>query len=189
MPRTKSSPGIETRRRAAKPVDAISLLKADHRQVKSWFAQFEKERGDDRKLELATSICAALKVHTLIEEEIFYPAYLEATGDRQLHHEAAVEHEAAGQLIATIDASSPADDFYDAKVRVLAEMVRHHIEEEERPGGMFARAKKSTMNLPLLGERMRDRKFQSEGQISAAPPPVHRGRDGILGRILAVASR
>jgi hemerythrin superfamily protein len=132
MARTKSSPG-ETRRRAAKPVDAISLLKADHRQVKSWFAQFEKARGDDRKLELATSICAALKVHTLIEEEIFYPAYLEATGDRQLHHEAAVEHEAASRLIATIDASSPADDFYDAKVRVLAEMVRHHIEEDRRP--------------------------------------------------------
>jgi hemerythrin superfamily protein len=59
--------------------DAIALLKADHRQVEQWFEQFEKARDDDRKLTLATQICNALKVHTAIEEEIFYPAFLEAT--------------------------------------------------------------------------------------------------------------
>jgi hypothetical protein len=177
------------RRRPARPVDAISLLKSDHRQVKAWFSQFQRARGADRKLELATSICAALKVHTRIEEEIFYPAFLEATADRQLHHEAAVEHESAKRLIADIDASSPADDFYDARVKVLAELIRHHIEEEERPGGMFARAGRSGMNLRLLGEQMRELKQQLEGQISVSAAAVRRSRNGILGRILEVASR
>lgn len=181
--------GYEVTRRMARSMDAISLLKEDHRQLRSWFAQFEKARGDDRKLELATSICAALKVHTLIEEEFFYPAYLESTEDRLLHHQSAVEHETANRLIADIEASSPADDFYEARVGVLAELVRHHMEEEERPGGLFARARKSTMNLPLLGEQMRDRKHHAEGRVGVAPPQARRGRNGILNRILDVASR
>ena len=80
--------------------DAIALLKADHRQVEKWFEQFEKARTDGRKLELATDICNALKVHTTIEEEIFYPAFLEATDDKDLHHEAEIEHDGAKNLIA-----------------------------------------------------------------------------------------
>src|SRR5690349_2318230 len=71
-----------------KAQDAIALLKADHRQVEEWFEQFEKARDDNRKQELATNICNALKVHTTIEEEIFYPAFLEATDDTDTHHEA-----------------------------------------------------------------------------------------------------
>ncbi|MBC8027599.1 MAG: hemerythrin domain-containing protein, partial [Steroidobacteraceae bacterium] len=87
--------------------DAIALLKADHRQVEDWFEQFEKARNDDRKLELATKICKALTVHTRIEEEIFYPAFLEATNDKDLHHEAEIEHDGAKNLIKQIEASSP----------------------------------------------------------------------------------
>ena len=75
--------------------DAIALLKADHRQVEEWFEQFEKARNVDRKQELATRICNALTVHTTIEEEIFYPAFLEATDDKDMHHEAEIEHEGA----------------------------------------------------------------------------------------------
>jgi hemerythrin superfamily protein len=176
-------------RRSPRPLEAIALLKADHRQVKSWFGQFAKARGDDRKLELATSLCAALRVHMLIEEEIFYPSFLEATSETRAHHEAAVEHDAARRLIDEIEASGPMDEFFDAKVNVLGEMIRHHVAEEERPGGMFARARRSTMNLRLLGERMRERKQQIEGQISAMPSPVSRAKNGILSRILDVASR
>src|SRR5689334_6125151 len=86
--------------------DAIALLKADHRQVEEWFAQFEKARDDERKQELAKKICNALKVHTTIEEEIFYPAFLEATDDVDIHHEAELEHEGAKNLIAKIEACS-----------------------------------------------------------------------------------
>ena len=62
--------------------DAIALLKADHRQVAKWFAEFDKARNGDRKEKLAAQICRALRVHTTIEEEIFYPAFIAATGDK-----------------------------------------------------------------------------------------------------------
>src|SRR3982751_1004315 len=138
-------------RRSETGQDAIALLKADHREVEDMFEQFEKARTDDRKLELATKVCNALKVHTTIEEEIFYPAFLEATEDKDLHHEAEVEHNGAKKLIAEIEASGPDDDYYDAKVKVLSEMIKHHVKEEEQSGGMFAEAKKSDMDLDELG--------------------------------------
>jgi hemerythrin superfamily protein len=87
--RTASSTA-STRRSAS---DAITLLKADHREVEALFGQFEKTRSPQRKQELATAICKALRVHTTIEEEIFYPAFFEATEDKQIHHEAIVEHD------------------------------------------------------------------------------------------------
>jgi hemerythrin superfamily protein len=138
--------------------DAISLLKADHRQVETWFEQFEKSRSDDKKADLARRICKALRVHTTIEEEIFYPAFLEATGDEDLHHEAEVEHAGAKNLISQIEKSGPKDDYFDAKVKVLSEMIKHHVKEEEQRGGMFAEAKSSDMDLEALGERMLERK-------------------------------
>ncbi|MEJ1962511.1 MAG: hemerythrin domain-containing protein [Gammaproteobacteria bacterium] len=97
--------GKTTGRAAAKTPDAVALLKADHRQVEGWFEEFERTRSSRRKQELAGKICKALKVHTQIEEEIFYPAFLEATEDRDMHHEAEVEHDGAKQLIAQIEAS------------------------------------------------------------------------------------
>jgi len=74
-------------------------------------------------------------VHTEIEEEIFYPAFLEATEDKDTHHEAEVEHGGAKKLIAEIESSGPKDDYYDAKVKVLSEMIKHHVKEEEQRGG------------------------------------------------------
>ncbi len=138
--------------------DAVSLLKADHRQVEQWFEAFEKTRSDARKLDLATKICDALTVHTQIEEEIFYPAFWEATQDKDMHHEAEVEHGGAKNLIAQIRSSGPNDDYYDAKVHVLSEMIKHHVKEEEQPGGMFAEAKKSDLDLVALGGELRSRK-------------------------------
>jgi len=160
------------RRRAETSQDAIALLKADHRQVEDWFEQFEKARTEGRKQELATDICNALKVHTTIEEEIFYPAFLEATDDKDMHHEAEIEHDAAKKLIAEIEASSPDDDYFDSKVKVLSEMIKHHVKEEEQPGGMFAEARKSDMDLDTLGEQMAARKGELEGQGSGILPDV-----------------
>jgi hypothetical protein len=169
-------------RRSEVGQDAIALLKADHRQVEEWFEQFEKARNDDRKLELATKICNALKVHTTVEEEIFYPAFLEATEDKDMHHEAEVEHNGAKNLIGEIEASGPDDDYYDAKVKVLSEMIKHHVKEEEQPGGMFAEARKSDMDLDALGEQMAARKAELE-EISDIPPGAGRGKNGALGRL------
>jgi hemerythrin superfamily protein len=144
--------------------DAIALLKADHRQVEEWFGQFEKTRSDERKRELATRICEALKAHTTIEEEIFYPAFLEATGDDDMHHEAEIEHDGAKKLIAEIEASGPEDDYYDARVSVLSEMIKHHVNEEEKRDGMFAKARQSDMDLEALAASLRARKMEVMGE-------------------------
>jgi hemerythrin superfamily protein len=164
MERTQRSTEA-TRRRARKSAgkDAIAVLKADHRQVEGWFSQFKKSRSTERKGELARKICGALRVHTTIEEEIFYPAFLGATEDTEIHHEAEVEHAGAKKLIAEIEGLSPGDEYYDAKVKVLSEMIKHHVKEEEKPGGMFAEARKSDMDLDDLGRRLRSRKDQLEG--------------------------
>jgi hemerythrin superfamily protein len=152
-------------KRAVAPKDAIGLLKADHRQVEEWFEEFEKSRSDAKKKDLASKICNALTVHTQIEEEIFYPAFIEATEDEDMHHEAIVEHDGAKKLIAEIQASGPEDDYYDAKVKVLSEMIKHHVKEEEQRGGMFAEAKESEMDLAALGEALAARKQELVAQL------------------------
>lgn len=151
-----------------KSQDAVSLLKADHRQVAQWFDEFESAKSAKRKQSLATSICNALKVHTEIEEEIFYPAFLAATKDKDMHHEAIVEHAGAKSLIAEIESSDPSDDYFDSKVHVLSEMIKHHVKEEEQPDGMFAEAKKSKMDLEALGQELLIRKQQLTGEAKAA---------------------
>jgi hemerythrin superfamily protein len=162
---SKRSRKTARRRTSAKASpDAIALLKADHRQVEGWFEEFESSRSSRRKQELAGKICQALTVHTQIEEEIFYPAFLEATEDKDMHHEAAVEHDGAKKLIAQIEASSPDDDYYDAKVKVLSEMIKHHVNEEEQRGGMFAEARQSEMDLQVLGEQLQARKDELMGK-------------------------
>jgi len=152
----------------AKPQDAVALLKADHRQVAEWFAEFEKARTASRRQTLSTNICSALKVHTTIEEEIFYPAFLAATENLSLHHEAVVEHDSAKKLIAEIEAMSPTDDYFVAKMTVLSEMIKHHVKEEEQAGGMFAQARKSDMDLLVIGEELASRKQALEGRRRAA---------------------
>lgn len=143
-------------------VNAIELLEQDHRQVEEWFEQFGRTDDAGRKESLARDICKALDVHAQIEEEIFYPAFIDAGGDAGLHHESIIEHESARDLIAKIrhSAGAAADDFFDARVKVLEEMVRHHVEEEEKPGGMFEQAQAIGMDLDLLGPRLERRKVQ-----------------------------
>jgi len=183
----KAKKKAATRRRTASPAsqDAIALLKADHRQVEEWFDQFESTRSDDRKKKLAGQICQALEVHTQIEAEIFYPAFLEATEEEDIHHEAEVEHDSAKKLIAEIEGSGPDDEYYDAKVKVLSEMIKHHVNEEEQRGGMFAKARESDMDLKALGEQLAARKQELMGE--ASPPQRAAARrskeQGVLGRI------
>lgn len=168
--RTKSSrtKSQNMKARGAKSVDAIALLKADHRQVEQWFEEFESARSSSKKQDLATSICNALMAHTTIEEEIFYPAFLEATKDEDVHHEAVVEHAGAKKLIAEIQESGPDDDYFDAKVHVLSEMIKHHVKEEEQPSGMFAEAKKSKMDLAEIGRQLAARKQELLEERKAA---------------------
>jgi hemerythrin superfamily protein len=144
--------------RSSPSKDAVALLKADHRQVEAWFSDFEKSRSDAKKSDLAARICKALTVHMQIEERMFYPEFLKATKDKDMHHEAIVEHAGAKSLIKQIKSSTPRDDYFDSKLNVLSEQIKHHVKEEEQRGGMFAEAKQSSMDLKALGARMAARK-------------------------------
>jgi hemerythrin superfamily protein len=150
-------------RRSLRSTDAVSLLKADHRTVRQWFEQFQNAQSDERKQALATRICKALKVHAQIEEEIFYPAFRQETGDDDMFHEALIEHQGAKKLIAEIEQSDISDEFYCSKVKVLSEMIKHHVREEEKPDGMFAEARKSDLNLRQIGRLLAERKAQLAG--------------------------
>lgn len=165
---------------ATKQPDAIALLKADHRKVEDLFEQFEKARADSRKQKLVEEICTELIVHTMIEEEIFYPAFRGKIEDDTLD-EAYVEHDGAKMLIAELLQSEPGADFYDAKVTVLSEEIKHHVKEEERASeGMFAQARKTGVDMDALGEHMRVRKQELLQQFKAQglPTPVTRSMIG-----------
>src|ERR1700712_4125441 len=160
--------------KAAKTLDAIALLKADHRKVEGLFEKFEAAKSDSKKKGLADQICLELTVHTKIEEDIFYPA-CKGEVEEDLLKEAYVEHDGAKVLIAEIDAGGPDDEFYDAKVKVLSEMIEHHVEEEEkRVEGMFAQARKAGLDMDALGEQMAAEKEQriASEQKSGLPRPA-----------------
>ena len=158
--------------KAEKSMDAIALLKADHRTVEDLFDSFEKARDEGRKAEIARKICHELIVHSLIEEEIFYPAVRGKVED-DLLDESYVEHDGAKMLIAEILNGSPADEFYDAKVTVLKEEIKHHVREEEKPGeGLFAQARKAAdkdeeIDLADLGKAMQTRKQEAMPMVEA----------------------
>ena len=146
-----------TRRTGRKDPLAIRLLKADHREVEGWFDDYEQLDDEAEKLELFQKIALALKVHTQIEEEIFYPEERGEVEDDILD-EALVEHQGAKDLIAQIEGMQPSDELYDAKVKVLGEYIKHHVKEEEQPGGIMAQAKKGDEDLDAMGERLKARK-------------------------------
>jgi len=151
--------------------DAIALLKADHRKVEDLFEKFERASSSSQKQKLAKEICTELKIHTLIEEEILYPAYRGKIEDATLD-EAYVEHDGAKILINDIEAASPDDDFFDAKVKVLSEEIKHHVHEEEMPSeGMFAQCRKADVDLVELRDRMIARKSELLAQSKAAGLP------------------
>jgi hemerythrin superfamily protein len=155
----------------SKKQDAIALLKDDHRTVEKLFKDFEGAKGEGRKQKLAQRICLELTVHTMIEEEIFYPAS-DGKIEEDLLKEAYVEHDAAKLLIAEIEAGEgESDDFFDAKVQVLGEQVEHHIEEEEKE--LFPQVRKADIDLDALGEQLagRKRELLKQFKLEGVPEP------------------
>ena len=151
--------------------DALKLLTEDHRKVEGLFEQFEKASGDGRKEKLARQICTELKVHSMLEEEIFYPALRGKVEDDDLD-EALVVHDGAKVLINEIESGSGGDEFYDAKVKVLQEQIEHHVEEEEKSrGNLFQQARATDVDLEALGEQMAARKAELMAQAEAGGLP------------------
>lgn len=153
--------------RATAP-DAIALLKADHAGVSKMFKEYDGlgDKAHAKKLKLARKICTELKIHTQIEEEIFYPATRAALPkEDDLLDEAQVEHDGAKDLIMQIDAMEPGDDLFDAKVTVLSEYIKHHVKEEHED--MFPKVRKTDLDLKELGMRLAFRKAELAKQARA----------------------
>ncbi|WP_296600458.1 hemerythrin domain-containing protein [Phenylobacterium sp.] len=164
----KSSNAGETAS-AGKRDDAITLLKSDHQEVEALFAEFETA-NDRRKDQIVREACQALIVHTLLEEELFYPACREAADEDDPLDEAQVEHDSAKLLIREL-LDGGADDYRDAKFKVLAEQVRHHVAEEEKPReGIFAKAQSSGVDTAELGRRIKARKQELMSRQDALRP-------------------
>jgi hemerythrin superfamily protein len=156
--------------------DAIALLKADHRKVEDLFAEFKDAKGAAQQKTLVQKICTELSAHTVIEEEIFYPA-CRGKVEEDLLNEGYVEHDGSKVLIAELLASAPNEEFYDAKVKVLSEQIEHHVHEEERRSdGIFSQARAAGLDMDEIGERMKARKeaILAEYKTSGIPAPATR---------------
>ena len=166
-------------RTTEKAPDAVALLKSDHRTVEELFERFENSKSKSTKTKIAQQVCMELMVHATIEEEIFYPA-VKGFVEEEIHNEAYVEHDGAKVLIAEILAGSADDEFYDAKVKVLSEMIKHHVKEEERKDGLFAQAKKGDVDMHELGEQLAGRKAEltTEFKRNGIPQPETRAMKG-----------
>ena len=144
--------------------DAVSLIKADHRKVEKLFREYEEagDRAYKTKQQLVEEITRELEVHTTIEEETYYPA-VEAKAKKdgkELIGEAIEEHHLVKITLAELAALSPEDEAYDAKVTVLMENVRHHVEEEEQDLLPQSEEILGKEELARLGEEMAARKQQ-----------------------------
>lgn len=158
--------------KATTKIDAIALLKADHRTVEGLFNKYEAATTRTQKRTLATQICTELSIHTRLEEDIFYPA-CKGVIEAALHDEAYVEHDAAKLMITEIMRDSREDQFHDAKVMVLMEEIAHHVgEEEHAKDGMFAQAKKGGLDLAALGAQMAAEKTRLTADYKANGLPM-----------------
>lgn len=141
------------------PENAVEVLKKDHDEVEKLFDQFEDAKDESNmelKSQIVAAVCKALTIHAQIEEEIFYPAMRGAEDAHDLVDEAAVEHQTVKSLVAELEAATPDDDLYDARVKVLSEYVKHHVKEEE--GELFPLARKADLDLEALGRELLARK-------------------------------
>jgi hemerythrin superfamily protein len=155
--------------------NAIDMLLEDHKKVQKLFKDFEKLDREDTEAcqEVVSTACTELKVHSMIEKELFYPAVrdqVEKEEDEDLLNEAEVEHQTVDQLVETLEGMDPGDAMYAAHFTVLSEYVKHHVQEEEKE--MFPRVKKmKSLDLDALGEEMKSRKqelmaeFGGEGDV------------------------
>ena len=144
----------------SKPQDGLQLLAADHRKVEGLFAEFENASGVSAKQKLVKQICTELKVHTQIEEEIYYPLIREKVEEDDLN-EAYVEHDSAKLLVNELEAAEPDERFYDAKVKVLSELIEHHVKEEEKQrDNLFQQTRAADIDLEALGQRLAARKAE-----------------------------
>ncbi|PZS17470.1 MAG: hypothetical protein DLM54_09535, partial [Acidimicrobiales bacterium] len=142
-------------------MDAITLLKTDHRSVEKHFKAFEKtgERANVSKAKTVDQIISELSVHAAIEEQVFYPAARNEVGDTTgMVLESLEEHHIVKWLLSELEDMEPTDERYDAKVTVLMELVRHHVKEEEEDLFPQLRAVIGRKRMGEIGAEMEEAK-------------------------------
>jgi hemerythrin superfamily protein len=150
---------------AEKTLDAITFLKAEHREVEELFTQIGETDGAEKGA-LVGEVCHALKIHARLEEEIAYPAFRAAGVDGVVMDDANIEHQSVKKLIADIESLSQNDHLFGARVKVLSEHVKDHVEEEE--GTMFSQVSSSKADLKDIGRRLTERKRELMTKSSEA---------------------
>jgi hemerythrin superfamily protein len=155
--------------------DAISLLMNDHRTVEQLFERYRSTTSEQEKEQIAKQVCTELGIHAELEEEIFYPACREKVTGAALD-EAQVEHDGAKVLIEDLLQAAAGEEFYDAKMTVLEQYIKHHVSEEEKPAdGIFAQARASGLDVNELGQQIKARKTELSAQAESGrfvPPHI-----------------
>jgi hemerythrin superfamily protein len=147
-------------------MDAITLLKNDHRKVDDLFEAIEKGKGD--REQLFNQLALELTVHAEIEEKLFYPAAKNAEPTRDLVLESIEEHKQMKAVLADLEKADKNTDTWMAGFKVLMEDVQHHVKEEENE--LFPKVKGKVLSkeqLEDLGARMEELKMQSMRALQA----------------------
>lgn len=148
--------------------DPASILKQDHKKIKELFKQFEEAEGAEIKGQIVRKAIQELKIHTTVEQEVFYTAVKNHfQGDEEMQeliNEAYEEHHAVDLLIDELEKMDPSEERFDAKFMVLIENVKHHIKEEEQE--MFPKSRKELKdNWEEIGEHLKERKNELQSEI------------------------
>jgi hemerythrin superfamily protein len=156
---------------AARGKDAVMLLEADHRHVEELFRQFEKAKDESQKHQLADKIFLQLRIHTQIEEEIFYPASREFLKDDEVVDKSIAEHQSIKAMIKQIKGMAPSDGSFEAKVSVLKETIEQHVKEEEEE--LFPQVRKTDMDLKEIGQQLMTRKEELMAEPGGGAASMH----------------
>lgn len=151
-------------------MDALTLLKQDHKMVKKMLAEGEEttERAEKTRTELFARLKSELEIHERIEEEVLYPALRDHPKSKEIAYEAYEEHHVVDEILAELEMTPTDDPQWAAKFTVAKENLEHHIEEEE--GEMFPKARQilSDEELEEMGARMAEIK-QLAKQVASSP--------------------
>jgi hemerythrin-like domain-containing protein len=150
----------------------IEMLKEDHEKVKGLFDKFESVEGQERADFAATAIME-LKVHADLEEKLIYPAIREQIDEDEMMNEAVEEHHLVHVLIRELKKLKPKDEVFQAKFKVLGELVKHHIEEEE--GEMFPKAQESEIDWEILETAVMKRRNTVVDKLTRHTKPFANG--------------
>jgi len=141
--------------------NAIEMLREDHRKVKELFEEFEHTEQSQAKEQIVKATVQELEVHAALEEEMFYPGAEEQIDEKESIDEAREEHHVVKLLLGELKKMNAENERYDAKYKVLAESVKHHIDEEESV--LFPKLE-GKLNAEGLGTEMEARKQQLQQQ-------------------------